>query len=191
MCPAAERARAVAAPIPLLAPVIRVSVIKERYRDRKATGSSGSGLYNLQPLSTAKHSIPEARWPSEEEAGQSRVFSAGRLGEVQTSARTWVPAMVPWRCTEEGFVTPEVLDWYGRLADGRPGVLVVEATGIRDVPSGPLMRAGHDRFIPGLTELVELVKLRSGGETRLIIQLIDFLTIRRRPEEEQWIRRFL
>ena len=99
--------------------------------------------------------------------------------------------MVPWRCTEEGFVTPEVLDWYGRLADGRPGVLVVEATGIRDVPSGPLMRAGHDRFIPGLTELVELVKLRSGGETRLIIQLIDFLTIRRRPEEEQWIRRFL
>jgi len=99
--------------------------------------------------------------------------------------------MVPWRCTEEGFVTPEVLDWYGRLADGRPGVLVVEATGIRDVPSGPLMRAGHDRFIPGLTELVELVKSRSGGETRLIIQLIDFLTIRRRPEEEQWIRRFL
>jgi len=37
-----------------------------------------------------------------------------------------------------------VLDWYGRFARGRPGVLVVEATGIREVPSGPLLRAGHE-----------------------------------------------
>jgi 2,4-dienoyl-CoA reductase-like NADH-dependent reductase (Old Yellow Enzyme family) len=51
--------------------------------------------------------------------------------------------MVPWRCTDDGIVTPEILEWYGRLADGRPGVLVVEATGIRDIPSGPLMRAGQ------------------------------------------------
>jgi len=99
--------------------------------------------------------------------------------------------MVPWRCTEEGFVTPEILDWYGRLADGRPGVLVVEATGIRDIPSGPLMRAGHERFVPGLSELAQVVRERSGGETRLFIQLIDFLTIRRRPERETWVRRFL
>jgi hypothetical protein len=58
--------------------------------------------------------------------------------------------MVPWRATEDGFVTDDVLDWYGRFADGRPGALVVEATGIRDVPSGPLLRIGHDRFVPGL-----------------------------------------
>ena len=62
--------------------------------------------------------------------------------------------MVPWRATEDGFVTDDVLDWYGRFADGEPGVIVVEATGIRDVPSGPLLRIGHDRFIPGLEELV-------------------------------------
>ena len=36
-----------------------------------------------------------------------------------------------------------------------PGVLVVEATGIRDVPSGPLLRIGDDRFVPGLRRLVE------------------------------------
>ena len=35
--------------------------------------------------------------------------------------RTWVPAMVPWRATEDGFVTPEVLEWYGRFAEGEPG----------------------------------------------------------------------
>ena len=42
----------------------------------------------------------------------------------------WVPAMVPWRASEDGMVTPEVLEWYGRFAEGRPGVIVVEATGI-------------------------------------------------------------
>ena len=63
-------------------------------------------------------------------------------------SRTWVPAMVPWRATEEGFVTQNILDWYGRFAEGRPGAIVVEATGVRDIPSGPLLRIGHDRFIP-------------------------------------------
>ena len=29
--------------------------------------------------------------------------------------------MLPWRATEDGFVTREVLDWYGRFADGLPG----------------------------------------------------------------------
>ncbi len=99
--------------------------------------------------------------------------------------------MVPWRATEEGFVTREVLDWYGRFADGRPGVLVVEATGIRDVPSGPLLRIGDDRFLPGLRELVATVRERSKGETRLLIQIIDFLAIRRRPPKERYLREFL
>ena len=99
--------------------------------------------------------------------------------------------MVPWRATEEGFVTPAVLDWYGRFADGRPGVLVVEATGIRDVASGPLLRIGHDRFLPGLEELVRVVRERSEGATRLLIQVIDFLAIRRRPVRERYLREFL
>ncbi len=99
--------------------------------------------------------------------------------------------MVPWRSTEEGDATPEVIDWYGRFADGRPGVLVVEATGIRDVPSGPLLRIGNDRFIPGLKRLVEHVAERSHGETRLLIQLIDFLRIRRRPAKDAYLGRFL
>ena len=105
--------------------------------------------------------------------------------------RTWVPAMVPWRATEEGFVTPAVLDWYRRFAEGRPGAIVVEATGIRDVPSGPLLRIGHDRFLPGLADLVQVVHEASDGHTRLFIQLIDFLRIRRRPEADRYLREFL
>lgn len=99
--------------------------------------------------------------------------------------------MVPWRSTEEGDATPEVIDWYGRFADGRPGVLVVEATGIRDVPSGPLLRIGHDRFVPGLARLVDEVSRRSEGRTLLLVQLIDFLRIRRRPTREAYLGRFL
>jgi 2,4-dienoyl-CoA reductase-like NADH-dependent reductase (Old Yellow Enzyme family) len=99
--------------------------------------------------------------------------------------------MVPWRATEDGFVTRENLEWYGRFAAGRPGAIVVEATGIRDVPSGPLLRIGHDRFLPGLRELVESVRRESGGRTRLLIQLIDFLTVKRRPERAKYFGRFL
>ncbi len=135
--------------------------------------------------------LPIPRWPTREEAEGSRWFSPVQLGPVRAQTRTWIPAMVPWRATEEGFVTPEVLAWYERFAMGQPGVLVVEATGIRDVPSGPLLRIGHDRYQDGLARLVETVKRASGGKTRLFIQLIDFLAIRRRPEREKFLRRFL
>ena len=80
-----------------------------------------------------------------------------------------MPAMVPWRATDEGFVTPENLDWYRRFAQGKPGVLVVEATGVRDIPSGPLLRIGDDRFIPGLQQLVEVVREAS----RIISRIKD------------------
>jgi 2,4-dienoyl-CoA reductase-like NADH-dependent reductase (Old Yellow Enzyme family) len=99
--------------------------------------------------------------------------------------------MVPWRATEDGFVTQQNLDWYGRFAEGRPGVLVVEATGVRDIPSGPLLRIGDDRFIPGLRKLVETVKEASRGETLLFIQIIDFLAVKRRPEKTKYLQRFL
>src|SRR6185295_16827925 len=107
--------------------------------------------------------IPETRWPTAPEAERSLLFQPIRIGRLEAESRTWVPAMVPWRATEDGLVTQENLDWYGRFAKGRPGVLVVEATGVRDIPSGPLLRIGHDRFVPGLKQLVETVKEASGG----------------------------
>ena len=129
--------------------------------------------------------------PSREEAAAARLFSPIQIGPVALEQRTWVPAMVPWRATEEGYVTDNVVDWYERFARGRPGAIVVEATGIRDVPSGPLLRIGHDRFLPGLRRLVEAVRQASNGHTRLFIQLIDFLAIRRRPDPEKFFARFL
>src|SRR6476469_3937395 len=143
------------------------------------------------PPERIKHALPEVRWPSAEEAARSRWFSPVRIGPLEARQRTWVPAMVPWRATDDGMVTPEVLDWYGRFADGRPGVIVVEATGIRDVPSGPLLRVGHDRFLEGLRRLVDVVKHRSHGETLLFLQAIDFLRITRRPTRDKFYSRYL
>jgi 2,4-dienoyl-CoA reductase-like NADH-dependent reductase (Old Yellow Enzyme family) len=119
------------------------------------------------------------------------LFSPVQVGPLTLAQRTWVPAMVPWRATEEGFVSPDVIDWYRRFAEGKPGAIVIEATGIRDIPSGPLLRIGHDRFIPGLQQLVEAVRVASDGETRLLIQLIDFLRINRRPTKEKFFGRYL
>ena len=143
------------------------------------------------PPERIRHPLPETAWPAPEEAAAARLFSKVRIGPLEAQQRSWVPAMVPWRASEEGFAEDAVIDWYARFAAGRPGVLVVEATGIRDVPSGPLLRIGHDRFLPGLRRLTQAVREASGGETRLFIQLIDFLSIRRRPTPEKFFGRFL
>jgi 2,4-dienoyl-CoA reductase-like NADH-dependent reductase (Old Yellow Enzyme family) len=144
-----------------------------------------------QPPERIKHELPAATWPSRDEAAGARLFQPIAIGPHTAATRTWIPAMVPWRATEDGFVTPDVIDWYRRFAEGRPGVLVVEATGIRDIPSGPLLRIGHDRFVDGLTRLVDAVREASGGETVFLIQLIDFLSIRRRPARDKFFARFL
>src|SRR5436190_2362170 len=144
-----------------------------------------------QPPERIKHELPAAVWPTADQAAHARLFQPIQLGPRTAKTRTWIPAMVPWRATEDGFVTPDVIDWYRRFAEGKPGVLVVEATGIRDIPSGPLLRIGHDRFVPGLRELADAVHEASGGETLLFIQLIDFLAIRRRAPRDKYFGRFL
>ena len=144
-----------------------------------------------KPPERIRYRTQPGKWPSAAVAGASKLFMPLDYQALSLSARTWVPAMVPWRATETGFVTPDNLDWYERFAYGQPGALVVEATGIRDIASGPLLRISDDRFIPGLQTLVERVRAASNGQTRLLIQLIDFLTVRRRPEPEKFFARHL
>jgi len=144
-----------------------------------------------RPKERIKYKPQPGPWPTQEAAAASLLFSPVDIGPISIRQRTWVPAMVPWRATEDGFMTPELLDWYGRYAEGKPGAIVVEATGIRDIPSGPLLRIGHDRFIPGLRALADTVRQASGGETRLFIQIIDFLRINRRPPAEKYFQKYL
>ena len=45
--------------------------------------------------------------------------------------------------------------------------------------------------MPGLRELVGTVRRAGGGRTKLFLQIIDFLTIRRRPERSVFFSRYL
>lgn len=145
-----------------------------------------------KPPERVRHALPSEIAPTADEAARSLSFSPLTLSSGLTLAsRAWVPAMVPWRATDEGLVTSAVVAWYERFARGEPGALVVEATGVRDVPSGPLLRAGHERFVPGLAEVARAVRAASRGATRLFVQLIDFLPLRRRPARERYLGEFL
>jgi hypothetical protein len=154
------------------------------HRDRGRPRSWGE---SQNAIRSWRRGGPRAPKPSARRGSRRCAWGACTVAEH----RTWVPAMVPWRATEDGFVTPEVLDWYGRFAQGRPGVLVVEATGIRDGPERPLLRIGDDRFIPGLRRLVELVRERSDGHTRLFIQAIDFVRSGAAPAPATFFARYL
>jgi 2,4-dienoyl-CoA reductase-like NADH-dependent reductase (Old Yellow Enzyme family) len=144
-----------------------------------------------KPPERIKYQTAVAQWPTAQEAAQSHLYSPLRTPNLCLHQRTWVPAMVPWRASDNGDVSQEVIDWYKRFAQGRPGAIVVEATGIRDIPSGPLLRISDDRYVAGLRRLTDAVREASGGQTRLLIQLIDFLNIRRRPQPEVFFQRFL
>jgi dimethylglycine catabolism A len=144
-----------------------------------------------RPPERIKYAPLAAPWPDAAEIEKSQLFRPIMVGSLRLASRTWVPAMVPWRASGDGEVTPSVLAWYERFARGRPAALVVEATGVRDVASGPLLRISDDRFLPGLAKLTECVRRASDGETKLLIQIIDFLNIRRRPARDKYFERFL
>ncbi|AXY23203.1 NADH oxidase [Komagataeibacter saccharivorans] len=124
-------------------------------------------------------------------AADSPLFRPVTVNRFALKTRSWYPAVVSWRASEDGHVTPSTLAWYRRIAMGRPGAIVVEAAGIRDIPSGPLLRLSHDRYVAGMAELVATIRQASGGETKVFVQLIDFLNIRRRPEPDRFLTRFL
>ena len=119
------------------------------------------------------------------------LFSSLEQGRLALKQRTWVPAMVPWRASEDGELTQDVLDWYRRFAEGQPGAIVVEATGIRDIASGPLLRISNDSHISGLQQLVDTIRQASDGNTKVFIQIIDFLSIRKRPDRAKYLQQFL
>jgi 2,4-dienoyl-CoA reductase-like NADH-dependent reductase (Old Yellow Enzyme family) len=110
-----------------------------------------------RPPERIKYTPLAGPWPNASEIDKSLLFRPIRVGPLQLASRTWVPAMVPWRASDDGEVTASVLAWYERFARGRPAALVVEATGVRDVASGPLLRISNDRFLPGLRTLTECV----------------------------------
>lgn len=99
--------------------------------------------------------------------------------------RIWLPAMVTWRSDDSGEVTDDILAIYRRYAQGGAGMLVLEAMGVRDVASGPLLRIGHDRYLPGLRRLLQ--ELRRHTDALILPQIIDFLKIATRKPTRDYM----
>lgn len=65
-------------------------------------------------------------------------FMLGKAGKRMPN-RIWLPAMVTWRSNDSGEVTESIRAIYRRYAQGGAGMVVMEAMGVRDVASGPLL----------------------------------------------------
>ena len=122
-------------------------------------------------------------------SAQSLLFEPlpiGRGGLVLPN-RLWLPAMVTWRGTEDGFVTDSVREVYRAYAAGGVGMVVLEAMGVRDVASGPLLRIGHERFVPGLRSLVDEIRTAMPFGQLVVPQIIDFLKIATRKSTRAFV----
>ncbi len=106
------------------------------------------------------------------------LFEPLQIGSMRLENRIVLPAMVTRLCGEDGFVNRDIIDRYVRYAQGEPGMIVVEAMGVRSVKSGQLLRLSEDRFIEGHRALLQQMRAAS-RVPRIAPQIIDFLKISR------------
>jgi 2,4-dienoyl-CoA reductase-like NADH-dependent reductase (Old Yellow Enzyme family) len=105
------------------------------------------------------------------------LFQRFALRNLELENRIVLPAMVTRLSGEDGLVNADIRERYLRHARGEPGLMVLEAMGVHDASSGPLLRAGDDRFLPGLRDLVG--QLHAASPTKVAAQIIHFLKISR------------
>ncbi len=106
-----------------------------------------------------------------------RLLAPLRIGGMSVPNRVVVPAMVTRLSGEDGYVNDRVIERYRRYAEGRVGLLVVEATAIHGNKSGPLLRLSDASFVPGHRALVQAV--HSASPSKVVPQLIHFLKVAR------------
>jgi len=107
-----------------------------------------------------------------------KLFEPLQVGSMRLANRVVLPAMVTRLCGEDGLVNAEIVDRYVRFAKGEPGLIVIEAMGVRNVKSGQLLRMSDDRFVDGHRELLRRMR-EASAVPRIVPQIIDFLKISR------------
>ena len=99
------------------------------------------------------------------------------IGAARLPNRVVLTAMVTRLSGEDGHVNAAIRDRYVRFAKGEPGLIVLEAMAVHEAKSGPLLRIGDDRFLPGLTDLGRAI--HDAGPSKVFPQIIHFLKISR------------
>ena len=89
--------------------------------------------------------------------------------------RVMVPAMVTRLADEEGWATHDIIERYGRYAEGHAGLIVVEAMAVHHSKAGPLLRISDDKFIPGLAQVTK--RVHDASDSKVVPQIIHFMKI--------------
>ncbi len=88
-----------------------------------------------------------------------RLVQPFRLGSLELRNRIVMPPMVTSYGSEDGLVTEQLKGYYAARSRGGVGLVIVEAACI-DAPAGKIIKRqlqiDDDRFVPGLTEHLEL-----------------------------------
>lgn len=106
-----------------------------------------------------------------------KLFEPLAVGPLHLPNRIVLPAMVTRLSSEDGHVNQDIEDRYARFAEGQPGLIVVEAMGISQSKSGPLLRISSDEYLPGLRRLA--ARIHDTSTTKVVPQIIHFLKIAR------------
>jgi 2,4-dienoyl-CoA reductase-like NADH-dependent reductase (Old Yellow Enzyme family) len=115
---------------------------------------------------------------SERALPSSRLFTPGRIGNVELKNRVVMPSMTSRNADREGHVTDNTIAYFCARADGGVGLITVEMASPEKAGRHRNFELGiyDDRFLPGLTRLVEALHERGskvsiqlghgGGHTR-------------------------
>lgn len=105
------------------------------------------------------------------------LFTPYEINGMTLPNRLVLPAMVTRLSGEDGFVNQDIRDRYLRFARGEVGMIVLEAMGVHDTRSGPLLRLSRDEYIPGLADLAKAIHEIS--PSKVVPQIIHFLKVAR------------
>ncbi len=87
-----------------------------------------------------------------------RLHAPLHIGRLELPNRVVMPPLVVWKATDDGIVTPALLEHYRRSAG--PGLVIVEATAVS--PEGRLAREQigifEDRHIEGLSRIAAIIR---------------------------------
>ena len=99
------------------------------------------------------------------------VFSPLKFGNIEVKNRIEVPPMLSCLATPDGYVTPELIEFYRSMAKGGAGIVTVGDTAIdAEYARGHFsqMHLGDDSVITGLYALVEAIQ-RYGAKASIEI----------------------
>lgn len=105
-----------------------------------------------------------------------KLFSPITMRGVTFPNRIQRTSMVSGLSTEDGSVTEDLIKRYQREVKGGAGAIVVEAAVVIPSKSPYNLRISDDRYLPGLTELVKVMR-EVNQKVKIGIQIMQFLKL--------------